>query len=226
MGFIYKITNLNNNKVYIGQTIRSIEQRWSEHKHTALKETNTNYPLYNAIRKYGIDSFKIEMIEECDDSILNEREKFWIQYFNSHGDNGYNVTDGGETVSKKLYKPVQQINFLTGEIINVFPSIREAERRTGIPNQRISMICNGKGIKTGEYTWKFVDEKDRIQIESLEKDRKIYCVELNKYFKTVAEAARFIHQTRPQTSIHTIDGHIRRAIKKNIRAYNYKWEEK
>lgn len=49
----------------------------------------------NAIKKYGSENFHAEEIEECDNSLLNEREKYWINFYNSYSD-GYNMTKGGE----------------------------------------------------------------------------------------------------------------------------------
>lgn len=46
--------------------------------------------------KYGIDNFDFEIIEECDKSMLSEREKYWIQFYDSMVPNGYNLTNGGD----------------------------------------------------------------------------------------------------------------------------------
>lgn len=62
MAFIYKITNLINNKCYIGKTERTINERWKEH---LKKSKSLDLPLYRALNKYGIDNFQIEQIEEC-----------------------------------------------------------------------------------------------------------------------------------------------------------------
>ena len=90
---IYKITNKINNKVYIGQSI-NIEKRWGEHKHNAFNQ-NTHtyyYPLYLAIRKYGLDSFVFEIIEECLTEELTIREQYWMDYYHSlDGNCGYNL---------------------------------------------------------------------------------------------------------------------------------------
>lgn len=93
MAFIYKITNTINNKQYIGKTERNISVRWKEHiRHI---EMYPNIPLYKAMKKYGIQAFIIEQVEECDNAIINEREKYWIAFFNTY-QNGYNCTMGGE----------------------------------------------------------------------------------------------------------------------------------
>lgn len=97
---IYKITNKINNKVYIGKAI-NIYKRWIEHKNN-MKYEKYNQIIYKAMRKYGIENFSFEIIEECDKYILDEREKYWIRYYNSYigfsNSNGYNMTIGGEGV--------------------------------------------------------------------------------------------------------------------------------
>lgn len=94
MGYIYKIWNDNNDKLYIGQTRQTVNIRWKQHKNKAEYERQPLL-IYRAMRKYGIDTFHIETIEECDNSLLNQREIYWIQYYNSC-DDGYNLTYGGD----------------------------------------------------------------------------------------------------------------------------------
>lgn len=101
---IYKITNKINNKNYIGKS-KNIEQRWQYH--IQRKEMSKEYDkaLYRAFRKYGVENFTFEIIEIIqnyeDTDLVNQREKYWIQYYNSFGSTGYNETlggDGGQTV--------------------------------------------------------------------------------------------------------------------------------
>lgn len=100
---IYIIRNLVNNKIYIGQSI-DIERRWQEHKRMYKKESERKHSyLYNAIYKYGIDSFSFDVLEECDEAILNEREIYYIDKFNATDhDIGYNITAGGDSNSHLL----------------------------------------------------------------------------------------------------------------------------
>lgn len=101
MGFIYKITNQLNNKVYIGQTCRDLQTRWREHKSRADCGYNTH--LYNAILKYGQENFKIEEIEQVETSQLDEQEIYWIAFYDSNNpQKGYNLTIGGQ--GKKNYR--------------------------------------------------------------------------------------------------------------------------
>ncbi len=93
MGFIYKITNQVTAKCYVGQTSKTIEARFSEHLYNARKGRKSN--LYNSIRKHGPGVFIVEMLEECDNSLLCKREKHWIKMIGCRYPTGYNSTDGG-----------------------------------------------------------------------------------------------------------------------------------
>jgi len=95
MAYIYKIWNDINGKSYIGKTEQSIEQRWRKHIIDSRKVNIDGRPLYKAMNKYGIEHFHIEEIEKCDSNIVNDREKYWIEYFNTFK-NGYNATIGGD----------------------------------------------------------------------------------------------------------------------------------
>ena len=99
---IYKIENLINGKVYIGQSINT-SARWLAHKEVLSMPSHAyelKKPLYKDMNKYGIENFKFEIIEECDKEKLNEKEIYWIKKYNSYyfdnNSNGYNLTRGGE----------------------------------------------------------------------------------------------------------------------------------
>lgn len=91
---IYKITKINNGKSYIGKS-NNIERRFKEHQ---TKGTISRIPVDAAIKKYGINAFTYEIIEECPLDKLNEREQYWIKYYNTKN-NGYNCNDGGDSAT-------------------------------------------------------------------------------------------------------------------------------
>lgn len=86
MGVIYKATCLINKKSYIGQTKNSLKIRKSQHL-----RARDNYAFHNALQKYGINNFIWEVLEECDNDLLNEREVYWIDYYDTYN-SGYNCT--------------------------------------------------------------------------------------------------------------------------------------
>ena len=95
MAYIYKITNSINGKIYIGKTSRTIEERFREHCQDSKNCRREHLPLYSAMRKYGVQNFSVEEVEQCEDSAADEREIYWISRYGSFG-NGYNATLGGD----------------------------------------------------------------------------------------------------------------------------------
>lgn len=140
---IYKITNKINGKSYIGQSV-FIERRWKNEKSAAFNSLDNEYNCSRskAFRKYGLDNFIFEVIEECDKNKLNEREIYWINYYNSYYD-GYNETLGGEnaiTTSKITEKDLDKIIQMLKENILSEQDIAE---QTGYSIGTISEINQG-----------------------------------------------------------------------------------
>jgi len=92
---IYKVTNLINNKVYIGQTTRSLNERKRQHLYSSKNEVG--FKIHKVIAKYGKNNFKWEKIDiAVNKDELNKKEIYWIEYYDSYK-NGYNSTFGGNT---------------------------------------------------------------------------------------------------------------------------------
>ena len=112
--YIYKITNKVNGKVYIGQSIRPIEQRFQRHINDAVNNILDTH-FARAIRKYGKENFYIELVETCNNQTeLNLREQYWIRKYDSIN-NGYNETDatskcGGNTYMSKTENEMKEIS--------------------------------------------------------------------------------------------------------------------
>lgn len=95
LGKIYLISNDINNKVYVGQTIQTLNKRFNGHCCYSKSDRSVNMYIKRAIHKYGKDKFHITLIEECPINLLNDREKYWIDFYDSYN-NGYNLTKGGQ----------------------------------------------------------------------------------------------------------------------------------
>lgn len=102
MGYIYMITNKIDGSIYVGKTVDSIQSRWKDHIYSAYSNVD-NFYLHNAIKKYGQENFLVEKLEECENTILSEREIYWIKEkksFYKDNEKGYNLTRGGDGVTK------------------------------------------------------------------------------------------------------------------------------
>ena len=87
---VYLITNVVNGKKYVGITKKDIDDRFKDHVNTTRK--NKKYALHHALLKYGVDSFTVQLLEQTNEP---DREKFWIDYYQSYKE-GYNLTKGGD----------------------------------------------------------------------------------------------------------------------------------
>ena len=180
--WIYKITNIQNNKVYIGQTIRPIEQRFRRHLNDALNNILDTH-FARAIRKYGKENFIIEQIDEAQtQDELNQKEQYWIRYYNSVKE-GYNETDaiskcGGNTYQSKteeemevikdkirqtkignknsMARKIKRINIITNEI-DIFDTVISCAKACGIQNGKTSITdrLNGKIKSPFKKIWIF-----------------------------------------------------------------------
>lgn len=105
MGCIYRIINKIDGKSYVGQFCKdNPKQRFTNHKSRARNEGSTEY-LYRAIRKYGVENFDFTTICVCNNNELNDLEIKYIREFNTFGENGYNMTIGGQGIKNYKHTP-------------------------------------------------------------------------------------------------------------------------
>lgn len=142
---IYKVTNLLNGKVYIGQTKRSIEARWSQHRHD-VKLKHCYCKLQKAIKEFGADNFRIEQIDSATTKEeANEKEVFWIKYYNATVD-GYNTSPGGRSGGNR--KKVKAV-----ESGLVFDTIVEAAKCVGVTHRAIAQVVDRPHLTSAGQHW-------------------------------------------------------------------------
>lgn len=162
---IYKITNTINGKSYIGQTIKDGETRWKEHRQHAFGShpSDQNKVLYQAIRKYGLENFTFEVIQDNISTFeeLDKAEIYWINKYNSFV-NGYNCTFGGQQYHEILPIP---------EIIEDYKKTRSARKtasKFGIDHNTVDDILNASGVE--RYTFRqAAGKKIKISKDGFEK---------------------------------------------------------
>lgn len=159
-GFIYKITNNLNNKVYIGQTIQKPIERFYQHCAKKCDKYILNMVIHKAIFKYGKDNFTFEVIEEVPKQQLNEREEYWIKYYNSYTD-GYNSTKGGQ----KGNKPFKDIdNKAIIEQYQQGKSLRTIGKMFNIDKATVKSILIRNNIKLRTTRTYKLSQEDRANI--------------------------------------------------------------
>ena len=192
---IYKISNNLNNKVYIGSSI-DVERRWRQHKEASIneKDYHYNYPLMVAFREFGIANFTFEVVDTLPDyQAMIQAEHDWIIKENCVVPNGYNQTDNtnspmfdpnvakkmSDTKRDKYGKRVSEIDS-NGNIIDIWDSLAEAGEKTGLDRFKISDVCNGRRLTTGNRVFRFLDEEENIIIPEV----KVNQVQTNRITKT------------------------------------------
>ena len=141
---IYKITNIINGKSYIGQST-NIHRRWQAEiaDSSNINSHSYNYPLMRAFRKYGIDNFRFEIIEECQSEELNPKETYWIDHFDTFF-RGYNQTLGGDTT---IRQPKENVIGVISDLINTNMTHKDIAVKWNMSTEMV------QGINTGRY-WK------------------------------------------------------------------------
>lgn len=155
-GIIYKVSNTVNGKVYIGQTIKTLEARKKQHVKESEKDNPKKLYFHNALHKYGIAAFNWELIDRAENaSQLNDKEQDWITYYGSYGKYGYNLTPGGNA---KISNEKAVCAFsLDGQWLSEHSSIWEASIHYGIPTSSIGFVATGKRITAHEKVFLFKD---------------------------------------------------------------------
>ena len=212
MAYIYKITNDVNDKIYIGKTEFSIEKRFNEHCKDAFREHCEKRPLYSAMKKYGINHFHIELVEETNEP--EERERYWIEYFGSFK-YGYNATMGGDG---KKYLDYDLVIATYNELQNV----TQTAEKLNINKDSVSKILHLKNIPIKSAQEQVKEKYSKIVLMYDLKDN------LLNSFSSSHEAARYMIENKLTNCKHsTIRYHISevcRGIRKT--AGGYKWKFK
>ena len=188
MGLIYKIS-YNNQPIYIGQTTKTLKERWREHKNTSKDK---GFAIHAAMRKYGIENFQIETIEEVDNSLLNEKEKFWIKKLHTHiSEQGYNLTYGGEFRPEYVKTPCYQYN-IEGKFIQGFESISEAARVTQGHHENILKVLQNKSNTAYGFRWSLlkVDQLEPLKNNYTGASKIIYQYDLQGNFIQSYESSK------------------------------------
>jgi group I intron endonuclease len=231
---IYKIINIVNNKIYIGQTTKTLKERFD--KHTSTRNIS-DLPLYTDMVKFGIENFKIELIETTDDP--SKMEAYYIKHFESYKrDIGYNVSKG-----------MGNKNYFDEEIIELYKKTKNANevaRIVGCCRSSVDRIIHKNNIKIlkNDYS-EFYEEMiflynngvsmtdiskkfgcDRGTVSNLLRNRGVdirgikrimHIIEKDLYFDSIADVASFLIENNyvSSQSKRNVSSKIVKCIKNN-----------
>lgn len=163
---IYRITNNINGKSYIGAS-KNIKKRWDDHKYNRRNRMN---PI---IRKYGLDNFAFEIIEECFIGELSDKEQHYIKFYNTEAPNGYNLTKGGEiNYNKTGFFHVAKKHMPSGNITYTYYFMRDG-KKCWVSSLLIDEL--EKKVKSKGLYWSIIDEEKAKQtILETEKKKQLH----------------------------------------------------
>ena len=209
--FVYCIRNKINSKRYIGITSSKLEKRLKDHGFAVYNKNKMNRPFYNAIRKYGFKNFELEWSKDYTNQIedfaeLEEIEIYYIKkyktYMGLENSQGYNQTIGGNSGSFGYSRSgkIKKYNLETLEVITIYDSMADAERKTGIKIPEITQCCisYGRSKSAGGYGWCYYDDYPKKYKNDSCKQIKQFDLKTLKViniFESISEASK-------KTSIH------------------------
>jgi hypothetical protein len=197
-GYIYVIENIKNNKVYVGKTLQKVEDRFSQHIKKAFRD-NDNTKLYNAIRKYGPENFKIKTIRDSiPEEELNKVEIEEIKKLDSFN-NGYNSTEGGDGGVNIASIEKCSIPIICQNTGVVYKNAREVERKLGIPYKAVNQVCRGEKRMYKGYVFDYKThdtdsvldfQLKRSKLNRQEKNNRILDLQTNKTYNSFLQASK------------------------------------
>lgn len=238
MYWIYKITNLVNGKIYIGKT-KNIKRRLSQHFH---EESSSDSLIKRAIKEFGENNFKIEIIKENLDSKEAKRlEEEYILLHNSHNrDKGYNIKIGEKHTEETkrhigqaqigeknhMYNVKGKMNKTSKPIIELktnkhYDSITQAANELNLNLSHIAAVCRGNRNSTGGYMFRFIDENgNTIETErsSVNRARRIKNKTTGKIYNSFKEIEEDLKIKIDSSNI------IKNIQGKTKSSYKYEWE--
>jgi hypothetical protein len=185
--YIYLITNLLNEKTYIGK-----KRIYGDKNPMEDNYFGSGWHIKNSIKKYGKENFKKEILEDniSTDENASTREIFWISYYRSIGKAEYNIAPGGSI--QAWNKGLKMEDILGKKYIERLSNSHKGIRKTELWKQRISESNKGRpGVFLGK---KRPEHSKKLTGGGNGRAKQVYCIELEKEFNCIKDAVSFIQE--------------------------------
>jgi group I intron endonuclease len=225
---LYKIENLINGKIYVGQTVRKYNRRMYEHRRKLRNNYHDNSFLQNAWNKYGEKAFKFSIIVECSIDEIDDVEVKWVSFYKTKN-LSYNLESGGknhkqlhEQTKEKLSERTKSLGWNGGnhpmarKVIcidsgKIYDSVIEASEDIGASYKGLYQVLNGsnrsvKGKDGRYYQFSFFEDGMNYVLENINKKRlknpkKVVCVNTGEVFLSTREAAEKMNVLQSKISL-------------------------
>jgi len=159
---IYKIVNIITGKVYVGSAI-NINRRWSTHRMKLKENKHHSIKLQNSVNKHGINNFIFEVIEECYQNIMIEREQYWIDSLDSYN-NGYNSNPkAGSSLGRTPWnKGLKGVHKMSEETKQKMSEAKKGKQKTEETKQKMSEAMKGNKHGVGNKGKERTDDQKKI----------------------------------------------------------------
>lgn len=203
-GYIYLITNKLNGKMYVGQTLMTVHERWLRHCSAAKNNINAT-GIDGAIRKYGKENFSVETIKECPVTEMDKWEIYYIKYYNTYqgnsDNNGYNITLGGQ--SGYIYDINEEemlqmyLNGMSMVELGKYYNCSSNTIKNRLSKYNIDAMQHYKEqLKNNPNSWKPNLEKgwnsDKGKFKEGDNVKPVYIKELDKSFNSLKECSQWL----------------------------------
>ena len=187
---IYCIENKINHKKYIGQAV-SIYDRWAKHKSELYNNKHDNDYLQNAWNKYGEDNFSFSILEICKEDALNEKERYYIDLYNSlDRDYGYNLKSGGQDYNHIDDYVKDKISKSNKKFYELHPTAKDlqsenAYKQWSNPEIKAKILGENNGMYGKTHTEeakKKISEAQIGRVSPFRNNIPVFCIELERYF--------------------------------------------
>jgi len=199
-GYIYLITNKLNGKMYVGQTLMTVHERWLRHCSAARNNANVT-GIDGAIRKYGKENFSVETIKECPVTELDKWEIYFIQHYNTYqgnnDNNGYNITLGGQ--SGYIYDIDEEemlqmyLNGMTAVELGKYYNCSDKTIGNRLSKYDVDTSQHRKEwLKNNPDIWKSNLQKSKSRFKEGDNVKPVYIKELDKSFPSLKECSQWL----------------------------------